>query len=178
MGRPSSREKHLENFSQFCLLSVLAASPNDLLATHFSREKRVFCVSKTIFKTFSVFSLKFLWLFTIFPISLSIESNPNTSCHTSQSPFLHHSFSNLQEKGIGFLYLTWFYSCFENNFVFVGLSLWIEIYCAYMFLLRLLGIYLSSVFIVCFPVVIYWYTLYFDNIGSLMTHDHSCVRVF
>ena len=107
-GRPSSREKHLENFSQFCLLSVLAASPNDLLATHFSREKRVFCISKRVFKIFSVFFLKFLWLFTVFPISLSTESDPDTPCHTSQSPFLHHSFNNLQETGMGFLCVTWF----------------------------------------------------------------------
>ena len=40
-------------------LSVLAARPGDLLATHFSREKCVFCISKTVFKTFSVFPLNF-----------------------------------------------------------------------------------------------------------------------
>ena len=68
----------------------------------------MFCVSKTVSLNFFSFSLDFLWLFTVFPISLSTKSDQNTPCHTSQSPFLHHSFSNLQEKGMGFLCLTWF----------------------------------------------------------------------
>jgi len=41
-GRPSSREKHLENFFKIFSLSVLVAWLGDLLATHFSREKHVF----------------------------------------------------------------------------------------------------------------------------------------
>ena len=41
-GRPSSREKHLEIFLTFMSLSVLAASSGNLLATQFSRKKRVF----------------------------------------------------------------------------------------------------------------------------------------
>ena len=41
-NRPSSREKHLEKFFKFLSLSVLAAWTGDLVATHFSREKRVF----------------------------------------------------------------------------------------------------------------------------------------
>ena len=40
-------------------LSVLVARPGNLLATHFSREKHVFCISKIVFKTFSVFSSNF-----------------------------------------------------------------------------------------------------------------------
>ena len=50
-GRPSSREKHLEIFFIILSLSVLAACPSVLLATHPSREKRVLCISKTVFKT-------------------------------------------------------------------------------------------------------------------------------
>ena len=46
-GRPSIREKHLENFSQFWLWVFWRLA----LATCFSRKKRVFCISKTIFKT-------------------------------------------------------------------------------------------------------------------------------
>ena len=42
MGRPFSREKHLENVFIILTLSVLAACPGDLLATHPSRKKRVF----------------------------------------------------------------------------------------------------------------------------------------
>ena len=48
-GRPSSRKKHLEFFFIILTLSVLVACPGDLLATCFSCEKRVFCVSKTVF---------------------------------------------------------------------------------------------------------------------------------
>ena len=42
MGRPFNREKHLENFFTILFLNVLVACPGDLLATHPSREKRVF----------------------------------------------------------------------------------------------------------------------------------------
>ena len=41
-SRPSSREKHLENFFTILSLSVLAARLGDLLATRPSREKRMF----------------------------------------------------------------------------------------------------------------------------------------
>ena len=41
-GRPSSHEKHLENFFKLLSLSVLAAWTGIFVATHFSREKRVF----------------------------------------------------------------------------------------------------------------------------------------
>ena len=58
-GRPSSREKHLENFFTILSLNVLAACPSGLLATCFSRKKRVFCVLKTVFKTFSIFPSNF-----------------------------------------------------------------------------------------------------------------------
>ena len=74
-------------FSQFYLWVFWQLA----LATCFSREKRVFCILKTIFKTFSVFPSIFLWLFTVFPISFSTETDPNTP----QTPFLHHFFSNL-----------------------------------------------------------------------------------
>ena len=50
-GRPSSHEKHLEIFFIILTLSVLAACPGVLLATHPNCEKRMFCVSKTVFKT-------------------------------------------------------------------------------------------------------------------------------
>ena len=59
MDRSSSRKKHLENFFTILSLSVLAACPGDLLVTCFSREKHVFCISKTVFKTFSVFPSNF-----------------------------------------------------------------------------------------------------------------------
>ena len=97
-------------------LSVLAVSPGDLLATHFSRKKRVFCISKTVFKTFSSFSLEFLLLFTVFSISLSTETDPNPP----QTPFLHHFITNLQEKvwvfsvSLHFPHFEYVFSCFDE----------------------------------------------------------------
>ena len=58
-GRPSSREKHLENFFKLLFLSVLAAWTGDLLATLFSRIKRVFGKNRDSFKSFSIFPSNF-----------------------------------------------------------------------------------------------------------------------
>ena len=41
-GKPSHHEKHLETFFTILTLSVLAACPGDLLATHPNCEKHVF----------------------------------------------------------------------------------------------------------------------------------------
>ena len=51
-GRPSSREKHLENFFTILSLSVLTACPGDFLATHPSRKRRVFGKKKVSFYPF------------------------------------------------------------------------------------------------------------------------------
>ena len=124
VGRPSNREKHWENFFSILSLSVLAACLGDLMATCFNREKRVFCISKTVFKTFSVFPSN-LWLFIVFPISLSTEIDPNTP----QTPFLHHFLSNLQEKGMGFLCLTsfsMFWVCFSCFYECIGVIMFLK----------------------------------------------------
>ena len=67
------------------------------------------CLAKTgsVFKPFFSFPSNFCDYSLSSPF-LSTEYDPNTSWHTSQSPFLQHPFSNLQEKGMGFLCLTWF----------------------------------------------------------------------
>ena len=44
--------KTLRKFFTILFLSVLAARPGDLLATHLSRKKCVLCVSKRVFKIF------------------------------------------------------------------------------------------------------------------------------
>ena len=103
--RPSSRKKHLETFSTIVTLSVLAACLGDLLATCYSREKRVFCVSKTVFKTFSVFSSNF----GDCSLSSPFLSLKHSMSHFKNHSFLHHFFSNLQEKGMGSLCLTSFF---------------------------------------------------------------------
>ena len=110
-GKPSHHEKHLETFFTILTLSVLAACPGDLLVTCFSHEKRVFCISKIVFKTFSVF--------------------PSTFCDCSlSSPFLSQlkltqtllelhfyiiSLPNLQEK-VWVLISSPHISCFELHF--------------------------------------------------------------
>ena len=62
-GKPSSREKHLENFFKLLSLCVLAAWTGDLLATLLSREKRMFGKNRGSFYIFFSFSLELLWLF-------------------------------------------------------------------------------------------------------------------
>ena len=110
------REKHLANFSKLLAWSVLAGETGDFLATYLSREKRVIGKSWSIFKRCSVFP----WTFYDYSLSLSTETNPNTPCHCLQTPFLIHFFSNLQEKGMGLLFLTSYFmfwvlsSCFMS----------------------------------------------------------------
>ena len=96
----------------------------------------------------------------IFNISTPLWSIPKSS--TILSPF-----SQSSRKGMGFV----LYSLF---FIVIALSSWILCSLWYLYISWLyLGIWLSGVFIVCFSVVIYWSTLYCDNIGSLMSHEHS-----
>ena len=68
-GRPSSREKHLENFFTIFPLSVLAACPGVLLATCLSRDNAC-----------STFRRQFLKLFQFFPrIFVTIHCLPHFS---------------------------------------------------------------------------------------------------
>ena len=62
-SKTSSREKHLENFSKLLSWSVLAGGSGNFLATYLSREKRVFCTVKAVFKILFSFPSNFLWLF-------------------------------------------------------------------------------------------------------------------
>ena len=115
------------------------------------------------------FSLEFLWLFTIFPISLS-----QTLRVSLQKSFIFASFLlQSSRKRYGFPLSHLIFHVLSIIFLIFELFVVWDILCSNMFLLRLLGIWLSDVFIVCFLVVIYWSTLYCDNIGSLMTHEHS-----
>ena len=54
----SSGEKHLEKFSKLLTWSVLVGVFGDYLATYLSREKRVFCIVRAVFKIFFSFSLE------------------------------------------------------------------------------------------------------------------------
>ena len=126
-GRPSSHEKHLENFFSISSLSVLATCLGDLLATCVGSEKRVFCISKTVFKTFSVF----------FPLNFcdcSLSSQFLSQLSPSQTlrapiPKLHcciFSTQNLQVTGMGFYSWTPFYLilCFFPLIIRICLCFW------------------------------------------------------
>ena len=127
-----------------------------------------------------VFQGQFLKLFQFFPrICVTVHFHclphfslnwnwPKHSSNSISASFLLQS----SRKRYGFSLSHLISSCFENYFFWVVTVVW-DILCSNMFLLRLLGICLSRVFIVCFSVVIYWSTLYCDNIRSLLTHEHS-----
>ena len=70
-GRTSSCEKHLDKIFKIFVLSVLVTGPGDLLATWLSRENRVFCANRSVFKRFQFF--------------------PRTSVTVHCLPYLKHS---------------------------------------------------------------------------------------
>ena len=132
----SSREKHLANFFKTFGLKCFGGCLGDWLVTCINREKCVFCVLKTVFKTFSVFPSNFCDC----SLSSPFLSLKHSMSHFKKHLFLHHSFSNLQEKGMGFLcltsffmflmYFSWFCECV------VAIMLW-KISCSYEGLLYL-----------------------------------------
>ena len=89
------------------------------LATYLSREKRVFCTIRAVFKTFLVFPRTFY----DYSLSLSIETNPNTLCHSLQTPFLHNLNSKSSRRRYGF-------SLSHSIFLVLSISLlilWVDI---------------------------------------------------
>ena len=114
VGRPSSHEKHLEIFSQFWLWVFWWLA----LATCFNREKRVFCVSKTVFKNFLIFPSTFCDC-SLSSLFLSQLKLTQTLCVTLYKlHFCIFSPPNLQEKGMGSHFLT---SYRVLNFIFVNI---------------------------------------------------------
>ena len=178
-------------------LSVLAASPGDLLATHFSREKRVFCISKTVFKFFQLFPLIFVTIHYLLHFSLNWNW-PKPSSNFISASFLLES----SRKGMGFLYLTsfsmfWvcfscFYEWFWGHYVFVkchGHSrvcfiLMIVHYLRVSVLTLLLMFVCCLGFVQCFMIVVIsfisclWYsiTLFIIWIHVIMLSGHLIMR--
>ena len=116
-SRTSSCEKHLDKFFKIFVLSVLATGPGDLLTTWLSRENRVFCANRSVFKHFQ-FSLKHFWLFIVFPISNLSQTHCVTLEH---SIVLHHFNLKSSRKWYGFslsLYILYVLSL-------VYLNLWV-----------------------------------------------------
>ena len=72
--------------------SVLASDPGDWLVTYLNHKKCVFCVSKTVFKTFSVFPSNFCDCSLSSPFSFS-----QTLCVSLKKAFIFATF-NLQSS--------------------------------------------------------------------------------
>ena len=105
----SSREKHLANFSKLLAWSVLAGVSSDYLATYLSREKRVFCTVRAVFKIFFSFPSNFC----DYSLSLSTVSFPNTTCHPLRTPFLLYLNSKSSRKRYGFSFSHFVFLVFE-----------------------------------------------------------------
>ena len=94
------------NFLKFFVLSALVTGPGDLLATGLNCEKCTFCVSRLVFKLFQFFPRTFY----DYSLSSSFHPSPKHTVHSTQTSIVDH-LSNLilQEKGMGFYFLTLFY---------------------------------------------------------------------
>ena len=158
-----------KTLSKFFQISRLQVFWRVTLATCVSREKRVFCISKTVFKKFSIFPSNFCDYLLSSPFLSQLKLTPTLL----KLHFCIISSLIFKKKVWVFSVSLDFFMFWELfSFFWVVTVVW-DILCSNMFLLRLLGICLSGVFMVCFPVVIYWSTLYCDNIRSLLTHEHS-----
>ena len=112
-GGPSSREKHFECFGGLTWRLV-----GDSLQL---RKTRVWQKLGQFLNLFQ-FSLEFLWLFTVFPISLNWIWPKHSITHISISIFAS-SLLKSSRKRYGFSLSHLISSCFKNNFLFVELSL-------------------------------------------------------
>ena len=87
-----------------------------------------FVFRRQFFKNFFNFSLKFLWLFTVFPTSLSTETDLNNPCHPPQTPFLHHLILRSSRKRYGFSLSHLNFHVSSSILLIFELSLCFEIY--------------------------------------------------
>ena len=131
-------------------LSVLAACPGDLLATHPSRKKCVFGKNWVRFETFSVFPRTFY----DYSLSLSIESHPNTPCHSLQTPLLHLFNSKSSRKKVWALILSPHTSYFELHFH--EYLCWCFDFFCYGFVLMFLGLFLFGLLRYCSYANLFW----------------------
>ena len=109
----SSREKHLENFSKLLAWSVLAGVFSDYLATYLSREKRVFCTVRAVFKIFFSFpsnfcdySLSQTLSVTLFELHFLLHLNSKSSRKRYGFSFSHSVF--LVFELFPFDYMCWY----------------------------------------------------------------------
>ena len=105
VGGPSSRKKHLENFSKILSLKCLVTCLGDLFATWFSCEKCMSCALRTVFpRTFLI-------------VHCHVRTTFSQTHHVLLKNPLFSSFSQLQSsrKGMGF-------SSFSKYFMFIALD--------------------------------------------------------
>ena len=128
--------KTLREIFQVAYFYVFCGLPSNWLATWSSREKRVFCVLRTVFQNFFSFSLEFQWLFIVFPkISLS-----NTPCLFWKSfHFCIMSSSNMKKK-VWVISISLHCSWLELYFLDLwDTTMFFEIICSNMGLPKMLG---------------------------------------
>ena len=125
--------KTLSKFFQIFRLEVLWRVT---LATCFSRKKRVFCVSKTVFRTFSVFPSNFCDCSLCSPFLSQLKLTQTLL----KLHFCIISSQDLQEKGMGFLCLTWFFMFQVLFFLFLSCHCVLRYTVFEIFLFRLMGL--------------------------------------
>ena len=172
-GLTFQSQKTLRNFFYIFVFECFGGLPWRLVGDSLqSRKTRVLRFKDNFFEFFLVFPLNFCDC----SLSSPFLSQLNLT-QTLRVTLLKLHFciipSPIFKKKVWVFSVSLDSSCFENNFFFWVVTVVWDVLCSNMFLLRLMGIYLSGVFIVCFLVVICWSTLYCDNIRSLMTHKHS-----
>ena len=127
---PSNCKKTVRQIFQNLSNELLVTWIGDLFAAHSSREKRVFCalrvIFKAVFQNFSVL-LHLLWLFVVSLFQTHRVYSQNLH-------FLHHLFTNLQEQGMGFL-------IFSKYFMFLAFD-----FLDFVFLLSFENIILNMVY--------------------------------
>ena len=96
--RLSNREKHLENISNLCFLSVLVAGPGNLHTTWLRCENRMFCILRAVFKIFQFFPRTFV-SFHCLPCFTTL---PNSSCLSQKLHFSSPSQHQSSQKRYGF----------------------------------------------------------------------------
>ena len=135
----SNRKKHLTNFFKSFGLKCFGRCTGDWLATCISREKSVFCISKIVFKTFSVFPSNFLCLFTF-----SLDWNwPKHSMSPSSNSISASSHLKIFKKKVWVFSVSFDFSCFEYYLLdFWAVTMFWDILCLniFFFFLRLLGL--------------------------------------
>ena len=143
----ADHEKHLEIFFTIVTLSVLTAWPSDLLATCFSHEKRMFCVSKTVFKTFSIFPSTFCDCLLSSPFLSQLILTQTLRVTLNKLHFCIFSPPNLQEKDMSSHFLT-SYLVFWTSFS------WIFVLLFYLFFFFVCVCY---GFVLIFEIVLVWF---------------------